>query len=344
MDVRLLIDALVRETAGLIADLATVGGSRTLVADVPDRMFHALAAALEARGLSKKLVADMCGLALRGYQKRMQRLAESATVGGRTLWEAVLAFLHERDVVPRADLEARFQRDDPETLGSVLHDLVEGGLVFKTGSGASAAYRATRESELRGLGQAPDGEAAEALVWLSIYRGGPDGRDGRDGAIAREALAERHAILGAAALDAVLERLVASGRVALGPDGGYRCHTVVMPIGQRAGIEAALIDHLQAVFATVRAAVERRSEPWTGGSTYRLDLAPDGAHADAVRALLPRLRAELGSLRAETDAMLERGPDGPSEAARQRVSIYVGVSVAPSGVETRDRSRDEEEA
>ena len=48
----------------------------------------------------------MFGMALRTYQRKTQRLRESATVRGRSLWEAVLEFLQGEEVVsggPRLD-------------------------------------------------------------------------------------------------------------------------------------------------------------------------------------------------------------------------------------------------
>ena len=107
LNTRLVIDNVLMEVASFVAQLATLRGARSLVADAPDRFFYHLASALEAQGLSKKLVADMCGLALRSYQKRMQRLAESRSDAGRTLWEAVFAHLHERTTATRAGGSSR---------------------------------------------------------------------------------------------------------------------------------------------------------------------------------------------------------------------------------------------
>lgn len=53
----------------------------------------------------------MFGLALRTYQKKIQRLAESATEHGTTLWEAVLDFVTKAGTVSRRELLEAFSRE-----------------------------------------------------------------------------------------------------------------------------------------------------------------------------------------------------------------------------------------
>ena len=74
MDSKLLIDAIVRQTTVLLAQLSTAAGIRAPLAHVADQVFVELAKEIEAQGVGKKIVADMFGLALRGYQKKVQRL------------------------------------------------------------------------------------------------------------------------------------------------------------------------------------------------------------------------------------------------------------------------------
>ena len=54
--------------------------------------------------MSRKVAADMFGLALRTYQTKMQRLARSSTERDRTLWEGLLAFVEEEGPVSRKKL------------------------------------------------------------------------------------------------------------------------------------------------------------------------------------------------------------------------------------------------
>lgn len=315
LNTRLVIDHVLMEVATFVAQLATLRGARSLVADAPDRFFYHLASALEAQGLSKKLVADMCGLALRSYQKRMQRLAESRSDAGRTLWEAVFAHLHERTTATRAELERRFGRDDPQMLGSVLHDLVDGGLVFRTGTGAASVYRSVSEGELALDG----GEGAEGLVWLSVYRHGP---------ITWQALLSRHRALDEAALEGIIESLLKDGRVQSPPgERIFSCRELVVGAGERTGAAAAIADHVHAVFTTLAqalaAAPDDPKRAWTGGSTYSFEVATGSAHEAELKALLPRTRAELTALRKATEG-------GAADGAR--VVVYCGVTTVPAQV------------
>src|SRR5690349_24364616 len=79
MTVELLIQAIVRQTTILIAQLATTGGTRAPLAHVAHQVFLDLVHELERQGVSKKVSADMFGLGLRTYQRKIQRFAESAT-------------------------------------------------------------------------------------------------------------------------------------------------------------------------------------------------------------------------------------------------------------------------
>src|SRR5690242_5793546 len=101
MDAKLLIDAIVRQTTVLIAQLSTAAGIRAPLAHIADQIFLDLAREIEAQGVSRKVVADMFGLALRTYQRKVQRLAESATQRNTTLWEALLEHVRENDGITR---------------------------------------------------------------------------------------------------------------------------------------------------------------------------------------------------------------------------------------------------
>ena len=95
MNVPLLIDAVVRQTTVLIAQLATTGGVRAPVAHLANQVFLDLAREFESQGVSRKVSADMFGMALRAYLRKIQRLTESSTEHGRSLWEAASARLRE---------------------------------------------------------------------------------------------------------------------------------------------------------------------------------------------------------------------------------------------------------
>lgn len=100
MNVQHLITAVVRQTTVLVAQLATSGGARAPLAHVANQVFLDLARELEGQGVGRKVSADMFGMALRSYQRKLQRLNESSTDEGKSLWQAVLDFLTERKHAP----------------------------------------------------------------------------------------------------------------------------------------------------------------------------------------------------------------------------------------------------
>src|SRR5262245_61165767 len=97
MNPRLLIDGIVRQTMILVAQFATAGGLRAPLAHIAGEVFLELAKELEQQGVTKKVSADMFGMALRTYQRQTQRLARSATDRGRSLWEAIFDYIQKRE-------------------------------------------------------------------------------------------------------------------------------------------------------------------------------------------------------------------------------------------------------
>ena len=106
MNTKFLIDAIVHQTTVLIAQLSTASGIRAPLSHVADQVFLELSREIEAQGVSRKVVADMFGLAIRTYQKKVQRVTESVTARYRTLWQAVLEYLQEQGSCSRRELQA----------------------------------------------------------------------------------------------------------------------------------------------------------------------------------------------------------------------------------------------
>src|SRR6478735_1511711 len=128
---QILIDNIVRQTTVLIAQLATSGGVRSPLAQIANRIFLDLARELDQQGISRKVSADMFGMALRSYRRRVRQLSESSTERGHSLWEAVLSYLSRGELVTRDEVLKRFHRDDEALVKGVLNDLCETGLVLK---------------------------------------------------------------------------------------------------------------------------------------------------------------------------------------------------------------------
>ena len=173
MNPRYLIDQLVRQTTVLIAQLSTTSGIRAPLAHVADQVFVELSREIENQGVSRKVAADMFGLALRTYQTRVQRLSQSQTMSDRTLWQAVLDFISAQGNPSRARIDERFRSDGELAVGAVLNDLTTSGLISVTGKGANAICRVTTEADRRALSKGADADSVASLLWVQIYRDGP---------------------------------------------------------------------------------------------------------------------------------------------------------------------------
>jgi hypothetical protein len=286
----------------LIAQVSTVDGVRSPLAHVADEVFVGLVRELESQGLGKKVIADMFGMALRSYRLKVQRLSESATTRGVTLWEALHMYLADRDSATRAQLLAHFKNDDESILRGILNDLVESGLVQRSGRGRDTRYRVSTAEELEELGATANANAPAtnaALVWVHVYRSSP---------IRRDELVKQLP-LPANVLDVAIASLVDDERIRLEtrPDGVY-CATehCLIPIGEAAGWEAALVDHHRVVLNALAAKVvsgKHVSAPndEVGGTTLSFDLGPGHPREQEVRELLATTRRRGIQLWEEVD-------------------------------------------
>ncbi len=324
MTLDLLILAIVRQTTVLIAQLATSRGSRAALAQVASQVFLDLVRELERQGVSRKVSADMFGLGLRTFQRKVQRLAESSTERGRSLWVAILDFLPTNGSITRAKVMLHFADEDEALVRGILHDQCEMGLVVTTGTGPGVTYRRTSDDELAQLCQAGDSEGLDELLWALIYRGGPQ----TIGELS-DKYGERNKI------ELALERLQRSGRVERSEaNGAYRAQTLVVPIGAAVGWEAAVFDHFQAMVKTItcRLRSDRKTTNLAdriGGSTYTVDIWPGHPHAAETYATLAELRAKLGNLRERIE---RHNAEHTIPDNYEQVSLYVGQCVIPQEV------------
>jgi hypothetical protein len=322
VDTKLLIDANVHQTTVLIAQLSTAAGIRAPLAHIADQVFVELSREIEAQGVSRKVVADMFGLAIRSYQKKVQRLTESVSARDRTLWQAVIEALEHAGSLSRRELLARFQHDDPVIVGSVLNDLVSSGLVKRSGSGEGALFVIATERDFAPALREQRHDLLVPIVWVVVYRS-----KGATLAALREQLGiEEQALLGAIGL---LEADGRVSRVGEGETATYSASTVLVPVDAEHGWEAAVFDHFQTVVRAIGTKVRRgltRSarDDVNGGATLTFELYPDHPHTDEVLALLRRMRADVNELWSRVD---QQNREHPEKARTTRVSFYFGQCV-----------------
>lgn len=316
-----LIEAVVRQTMVLIASLATATGGRAPLARIANQVFTNLVSELKAQGVGNKVIADMFGVAMRTYHYRVARLAESETDHGHSVWEAVLAYCQAQGTVLRADVLRRFDRDDAETVRSVLRDLVDSRLLYRTGRGDATAYRVAGDAHFE---DAERSATAQHLIRVALHRDGP---------LSLAQLVERVSLPSQVA-SALLAQLVAGGGVVCEERDGephYRIDTLVIDYDDAGGWQAALFDHYQAMVSAMctklqRGATRAQADDRVGGSTYHFDLWPGHPLAGEVDGLLAELRARVRELCERVmDFNAEHAPDQSPQG--RRVIAYVGQTV-----------------
>ena len=323
MHTRLLIDAIVRQTTVLIAHLSTAAGIRAPLAHVADEVFLHLASEIEAQGVGRKVVADMFGLALRSYQKKVQRLNESSTEPETSLWQALLQMIQREGSVSRGDAQVRFGRDGELAVASVLKDLVGSGLVSVMGRGLAARYSPTSEQDRERLLADADHDALVNLAWLAIYRGAASESEVADGLRMNIDRAR-----------GIIEQLVANGRIEREPGGKLRAGTLTIPVGSEQGWEAAVLDHFRAVANAIANKVRQgqvRSElsDVIGGGTLSFDLVPGHPFEQQVTQLLDRVRKDVNDLFAQVNAW--NRAHTLDDERKFRVWFYFGQNVERAG-------------
>ena len=332
MNINLLIEAIVRQTTVLIAQLATAAGGRASLSQTANQVFASLVNELKEQGLGNKAIADMFGLSLRTYHNKMRRLSESTTDRGESLWTVVLEFVKERNTVTRREVLERFRRDDGRIVRSVLSDLVNSGIVFARGSGERTVYRAVEADEYD-LGEDQQGQALVNLVWINVARHGPVGRSKLAGLVAIDDAQLRDA----------LTPLLSDGRVRVQSSGDeliYDSDACVIGYEEPAGWEASVFDHYQAMVTALctklgSGKTASRRDEWVGGSTYGFDVWDEHPMHDEVVGLLAAMRERATDLRTRVD---EFNRTAARPGARRRVVAYMGQTVIETDEGMEDAS------
>lgn len=320
MHSKLLIDSIMRQTIVLIAQLSAAAGIRAPLSHLADEVFLSLSKELEDQGVPRKIVADMFGLALRTYQRRVQRLEQSATDKSATLWQAVNAYLEENGQLTRQQIFERFRHDDPEAVGAVLADLVQSGFASRTGRAASAVFVATPPEARRLLARQDKEDTAAALVWLDICQ--------HPGTLSRE-VAERVGV-DEDLIDPILARLEREGQLTSSVDGPLTAKEFVIDVGSEIGWEAAVFDHFQAVAAAITAKLRRgqaRSDAadTIGGRTVSFEVCEGHPQEEEVLQLLSQMRKQTDQLWERVSATNQEHP--LEENRIKRVVFYFGQFV-----------------
>lgn len=227
-----------------------------------------------------------------------------------------------RDHLIEGRVESRFQYDDEITVKGVLNDLVDSGLLFRSGRGADTSYRAARAED--SALPLVSGERLEHLLRVAIHRFGPLSRPDVSDVVPADAKETVEA----------LERLVQQGKVVRQESAGvvrYCSDHCLIGLHEPAGWEAAVFDHYQAVVTAIGAklALGKRSASEAdvvGDSTYHYDAWPGHPQYARARGHLAMLHGLLVSLREDIEAHNQKHGVVP-EGQLHRAVAYVGQNV-----------------
>lgn len=322
MNPTLLIDAIVRQTTVLIGQLATSAGLRAPLMRVADQVFLELVRELQNQGIRQKVVADMFGMALRTYQKKVQRLTGSESQAGQTLWEAIYDKIAAAGVISRTEVLKLFAKDDDATVRGILKDMVESELIFESGQGSRLKYRVATKDDLAAMAKDDDADLA-MFLWATVYRMGPAKLEELSTALNLDPVSAK----------ILLDELISDGRVqqtnGAGSEVRYRATQLVMPLENRGGWATAVFDHYHAVIQTIlsRLKGDDPEVPYpgkTGGSTWTFDIWPGHPFEEEVVGLLTELRGRVIPLQERVFA--HNAAEG-RPAQHGRVTFYLGQSV-----------------
>lgn len=319
MNVKLLVDAIVQQTTVLIAQLSTTAGVRAPLAHLADQVFLSLSREIEAQGVKRKVVADMFGLALRGYQKKTRRASASLSIQGKTLFEAILDYVERQQSVSREVLLQRFRHDNEREVIGVVHDLVQGGLLYSTGAGASTLYGVTTEAERQKFTRHSDALGLASMALGAIYRS--RGLTPDELAVALNVTREES--------DRALQALQADDQIRFEADRAF-APTFQVAIGAEHGWEAAVFDHFQAVATAIATKVQVKSSgaagpELVGGTTLRFEVSRSHPRLQEVLGLLAQVRALTDEVWDHVNDWNVAQPR--SEDDRINVSFYFGQNI-----------------
>lgn len=331
MNTKHLVEGIMQQTTVLIAQLSTAVGIRAPLAHVADKVFVDLAREIEAQGVGRKVVADMFGMALRTYQKRVQRLSESSTVRGKTLWQGVLDEL-QTGPATRRRLRRRFEYDGERELGAVLNDLVTSGLIYSTGRGDTALFGLTTQEAQKVLHDQDELDALSGLVWLYVHTNGP------------VAPTQLHAHFAGStdAVDGALQLLLRSGTLQQHDDGLLHAQNFMVRVGEEQGWEAAVLDHFRAVVNAIGGKLrlgraQSQHSDVVGGATLAFQIHADHPHKDAVLALLNDTRQRINELWSHVREHNRANPHPEEDSTI--VTFYFGQNVNPLPTDADGRDK-----
>ncbi|MEN9577251.1 MAG: hypothetical protein RJA70_260 [Pseudomonadota bacterium] len=314
MNVKWLIDDIVRQTTILIAQLSTAAGDRSPLSHVADQVFLELSRELEAQGVKRKVAADMFGLALRSYQLKVQRLG-STPLTQPSLWQTV----HEKLLSgshTRKELETILPAHKPEDVAAVLNDMVSSGLAYSTGRGFEAVFGLTSDADRKRVSASLSEDELVDQIWFMVATGDVS---------QRERLLERVSA-SPESIDAAIQVLLSDQR--LNETGGVLSTSqLLIPVDAEQGWEVAVCDHYRAVATAIAAKLKdprSRASDLVGGATLSFTVHEAHPFKSTVEGLLKRTRSDVDAI---WQAVANYNTAHPPPESASKVTFYFGQNI-----------------
>jgi hypothetical protein len=326
VDATLLITIVVRKSADLVATVATQGGSRHSLAEVPNRFHEALAEALDARNVPRKVAAEMFGVGLRTHQRRLKQAHEAPVTKRETLSARVYRLVSVAGESTKLDIELAFQDVPAHLLASALRDLQKNDLLLRTQHGAEVRFATTGRSGV--LQDADEFHVLQHFLSALVHRLGPvRSRD-------LCPLVDEPLEL----VESALQTLEHDGFLASeGPQTARQWVSRNKAMPRKAGPRrlATLGDHFVAVLTNLMGAVEENdpetmdTSPSSAGTSVAIEVPEGHALVGELHEAFRVFRTTVADIQKRAEGLEDAGNTSPPV----RLSSYAGtrVSKASSG-------------
>lgn len=332
MSERVLFRVLVSQSARLIARIITLTNARPNLAHLQEDFFYELSVHLQNYGVPRRVAADMFGLAMRSYLRRIKKYNDELSDREHqlSLWQIVYSKISESPDIQRQKLLDSFSFSHRDSVCSVLKHLCEAGLVTEHRRDGVISYSA-RERDANEL----DVDEVAQYLWVMIFV------HDESSFPHEQLLDEAIPLFGEQMVSAGLDLLIDDGCVdKLLHDGTCSYSTVRSNPEQPFGWLVAISIHLDSVFEAVITKLtmmqsEADLDADVRGGTWTFKLRGDHPFKDRVSHLFDGYQKNVKELFASVHQYNESHPDH-DDSDEYQVDFYMGQGVRYLDPSSRD--------
>lgn len=242
MSEKVLFRALVSQSARLIARVITLTNARPNLAHLHEDFFYELSKHLQTYGVPRRVAADMFGLAMRSYLRRIRKYSNDLDYREHqlSLWQIVYETISEKPGIQRQSLLDSFSFSQYDSVCSVLRHLCEVGLVVENKTNGHKCYNACRNN----LTKISVDEVAQ-YIWAMVFMHGETTYP------YSSLLREAGPLFGEDLVSSALNVLVEDGYIVQVDENGPSYSTVKNNLEQPFGWLVAVTIHIDSIFEAI---------------------------------------------------------------------------------------------